>query len=108
MAESIYVLGDEDRQKFARLIAAAWSDEDVKTRFEAEPRAVLAEYGVVIPEGIPTPPLPARPEGEFSVEELEMAAGAQAEGTAGTAGTLGTIGGCFGTAGTYGSAAAAM
>nr|WP_062337248.1 thiocillin family RiPP [Herbidospora sakaeratensis] len=104
MAESIYILGDEDRAKFARLIAAAWADEDVKARFDQEPRELLAEYGVVIPEGVPTPLLPARPEGEFSVEDLQVAAGAQVEGCVGTAGTLGTIGGCAGTAGTYGCA----
>ncbi|GLX95448.1 hypothetical protein [Herbidospora sp. NBRC 101105] len=75
MAESIYVLGDEDRRKFARLVAAAWANSELKARYEARPREVLVEYGVVIPAGIPTPPLPARPEGEFSVEQLEDAAG---------------------------------
>ncbi|MFB4270835.1 hypothetical protein [Nonomuraea sp. GTA35] len=26
MADSVYVLGDEDRRKFARLVAAAWPE----------------------------------------------------------------------------------
>ncbi|WP_061300080.1 hypothetical protein [Herbidospora cretacea] len=88
MTESVFVPGDEDRKKFARLVAAAWSDDQVNARYEAEPRELLAEYGVVIPEGVPTPPLPPKPEGEFSVEQLETAAGAAKEGTIGTIGTL--------------------
>ncbi|WP_030454983.1 MULTISPECIES: thiocillin family RiPP [Herbidospora] len=102
MAESIYILGDEDRKKFARLVAAAWSDGGVKTRYGHEPRVMLAEYGISYPEGVATPPLPARPEGEFSVEELEVAAGAEAEGCLGSASSISTIGGCLGTASTYG------
>ncbi|WP_061300079.1 hypothetical protein [Herbidospora cretacea] len=75
MAESIHVLGDGDRKNFAQLIVAAWADEELKARYEVRPREVLAEYGVVIPAGVPTPPLPAKPEGEFSIEQLESAAG---------------------------------
>ncbi|MFC0865106.1 thiocillin family RiPP [Sphaerimonospora cavernae] len=114
MAESIYILGDEDRKKFARLIAAAWAEEEVKARYGREPRAMLAEYGIVYPEGVPTPVLPPKPEGEFSVEELEVAAGVAEAGTAGTAGTassVSTIGGTAGTAacaGTYGSASSQL
>ncbi|WP_062349298.1 hypothetical protein [Herbidospora yilanensis] len=77
MAESVYVLGDEDRKRFSRLVAAAWSDDAVKTRYGHEPRVMLAEYGIGYPAGVPTPPLPVRPEGEFELEELEVAAGAQ-------------------------------
>ncbi len=43
MAESMYVLGEEDRKKLARLIAAAaWSDEVLKARCETEPRVGAA------------------------------------------------------------------
>ncbi|WP_214409268.1 hypothetical protein [Sphaerisporangium fuscum] len=75
MAESIYILGDEDRRKFARLIAAAWDDEVIRRRYETEPRALLGQYGIVYPEGVPTPPLPSKPEGEFDIADLESAAG---------------------------------
>ena len=51
MADSIYVLGDEDRKKFAKLIAQAWSDESVKDRYESDPRAVLGEFGITYPDG---------------------------------------------------------
>ncbi|MEV6981435.1 thiocillin family RiPP [Sphaerisporangium sp. NPDC051017] len=104
MAESLYILGDEDRKKFARLVASAWTEGEVKTRYGREPRALLAEYGIAYPEGVPTPPLPEKPTGEFSLEELEVAAGA-ANGCLGSASTISTIGGCLGTASTYGCGA---
>ncbi|MEV8633946.1 hypothetical protein AB0395_20030 [Streptosporangium sp. NPDC051023] len=104
MAESLYILGDEDRRKFARLIAAAWSDGEARARYGHEPRTMLAEYGIAYPEGVPTPPLPVKPEGEFSVEELEVAAGggSEAGGCLGSVSTISTLGGCFGCASTYG------
>ncbi|SDL13038.1 hypothetical protein SAMN05421874_11670 [Nonomuraea maritima] len=95
MAESLYILGDDDRRKFARLIAAAWADEDVKSRYEREPRVMLEEYGIAYPQGVATPPLPAKPVGEFSVEELETAAG----GTLGSASSVSSVGTVSGTAG---------
>ncbi|WP_066375893.1 hypothetical protein [Herbidospora mongoliensis] len=85
MAESMYVLGEGDRKKLARLIAAAWSDGGLKARYETEPRVVLREYGIDYPAGVPTPPLPAKPEGEFEIADLESAAGAASV----TAGTIG-------------------
>jgi putative thiazole/oxazole-modified microcin (TOMM)-like peptide len=99
MADSIYILGDEDRKKFAKLIAQAWSDESVKDRYEREPRAVLNEFGITYPDGIDVPAVPGKPVGEFSVEELEMAAGS----CLGTASSLSTIGGTAFTAATAGS-----
>ncbi|MFF3664854.1 hypothetical protein [Microtetraspora malaysiensis] len=95
MAESLYILGDEDRRKFARLIAAAWADDEVRDRYEREPRPMLAEYGLSYPEGVATPPLPSKPVGEFSVEELEAAAG----GTLGSASSVSSVGTLSGTAG---------
>ncbi|GGK97850.1 hypothetical protein Sme01_61430 [Sphaerisporangium melleum] len=75
MAESIYILGDQDRKKFARLIAAAWGDGALRDRYQSDPRTVLDQYGIVYPDGVPTPPLPPRPDGEFDVADLESAAG---------------------------------
>ncbi|GLW05841.1 hypothetical protein Misp01_09710 [Microtetraspora sp. NBRC 13810] len=88
MAESIYILGDEDRRKFARLIAAAWSDGALRDRYESEPRSVLAEFGIDYPAHAPTPPLPPRPEGDFEITRLEPAAGAEDGTTFGTGSTL--------------------
>ncbi|MET8145090.1 hypothetical protein ABZU32_32715 [Sphaerisporangium sp. NPDC005288] len=104
MAESLYILGDDDRKKFARLVAAAWSEGEVKTRYGREPRLMLAEYGIAYPEGVATPPLPPKPAGEFSIEELEVAAGteAPADGCFGSVSSISSIGGCLGTASTYG------
>lgn len=86
MAESMYVLGEEDRKKLARLIAAAWSDTALKARYETEPRVVLREFGIVYPAGVPTPPLPAKPDGEFEIADLESAAGAVGGLTTGSVG----------------------
>jgi hypothetical protein len=100
MAESIYILGDEDRRKFARLVAAAWEDGDLRARYENDPRPLLHQYGIAYPHDVPTPPLPPKPEGEFDVTDLESAAGGLAEpGTAGTATYYTTPGGVPSTAG---------
>jgi hypothetical protein len=107
MMESFYVLGDEDRKKFARLAAQAWTDDTISERYGREPHQLLAEYGISYPADVETPPLPAKPEGDFSVEELELAAGVA--GTAGSASSVSTVGGCAFTAccaGTYGGSAA--
>ncbi|MFB4270834.1 hypothetical protein [Nonomuraea sp. GTA35] len=79
MAESIYILGDEDRRKFARLVAAAWEDGDLRARYERDPIALLTQYGIAYPQGVPAPPLPPKPEGEFDIADLESAAGGSAE-----------------------------
>ncbi|SEH02054.1 hypothetical protein SAMN05444920_123110 [Nonomuraea solani] len=84
MAESIYILGDEDRKKFARLVAAAWQDGDLRDRYEAEPRALLSQYGIAYPQGVPTPPLPPKPDGEFDITDLESAAGSSAPSSVST------------------------
>ncbi|MEV4017512.1 hypothetical protein AB0J35_44185 [Nonomuraea angiospora] len=91
MAESIYILGDEDRKKFARLVAAAWQDGELRGRYESDPRALLSQYGIAYPEGVPTPPLPPKPEGEFDITDLEAAAGSSEPGTVSTILTLTTM-----------------
>ncbi len=35
-----------------QIVATAWADEEFKARLLANPRAVLAEYGIDVPEGI--------------------------------------------------------
>ncbi|MET8145100.1 TIGR04351 family putative TOMM peptide [Sphaerisporangium sp. NPDC005288] len=94
MAESIYILGDQDRRKFARLIAAAWGDGELRDRYETEPRAVLHQYGIVYPEGVRTPPLPPKPDGEFDITDLETAAG-DAASSIGTVSSISSWNGCL-------------
>ena len=42
----------EERNKLAELFAACWKDEAFKARFMSDPKAVLAEHGIDVPDGI--------------------------------------------------------
>ena len=42
----------EQRNKLAELFAACWKDEALKARFQSDPKAVLAEYGIDVPDGM--------------------------------------------------------
>ena len=42
----------EQQNQLAALFAACWKDEALKARFMADPKAVLAEYGMAVPDGI--------------------------------------------------------
>jgi putative thiazole/oxazole-modified microcin (TOMM)-like peptide len=102
MADNI---SESDRKNFARLVAAAWADDALTQRYQDNPASVLAEYGIEVREGegLQNPVLPPRPEGEFSVEQLESVAGAAAS-TFGTMGTATCPGACCGTFGSLGVA----
>ena len=76
------------KNRLAALFAACWKDEALKARFMADPKAVLAEYGMPVPDGIDVKvvenadncvhiTMPAPPDGhhELSDEELGAAAG---------------------------------
>ena len=78
----------EERNQLADLFAACWKDEALKQRFMADPKAVLAEYGMDVPDGIDVNvventdttvhiTMPAPPSGhpDLSDEELSKAAG---------------------------------
>ena len=78
----------EQRNKLAALFAACWKDEALKARFMADPKAVLGEYGIDVPDGIDvnvventdntvhiTMPQAPAGAGELSDEELAGAAG---------------------------------
>ena len=78
----------EERNKLAALFAACWKDEALKARFMSDPKAVLAEYGIDVPDGIDVNvvensdntvhiTMPASPAGaaDLSDEELSNAAG---------------------------------
>ena len=42
----------EAKNKLAELFAACWRDETLKGRFLADPRSVLEEFGMELPEGV--------------------------------------------------------
>ncbi|MEE2907121.1 MAG: NHLP leader peptide family RiPP precursor [Planctomycetota bacterium] len=78
----------EERNKLAELFAACWKDEALKARFMTDPKAVLAEHGIDVPDGIDVNVvensdntahiiMPAAPPGAagLSDEELSNAAG---------------------------------
>jgi len=49
---------------FANLTIAIWADPDgLGQKYDEDPRTVLAEYGVQVPKGVPTPLIPQPPEG---------------------------------------------
>ena len=78
----------EERNQLADLFAACWKDEALKQRFMSDPKAVLAEYGMDVPDGMDVNvventdttvhiTMPAPPSGgmNLSDEELSNAAG---------------------------------
>ena len=78
----------EQRNQLADLFAACWKDEALKQRFMNDPKAVLAEYGMDVPDGMTVNvvenadntvhiTMPAPPSGhqDLSDEELSNAAG---------------------------------
>ncbi len=78
----------EQKNALAQLFAACWKDEALKARFMADPKAVLKEHGLDVPDGIDVKvvenaddcvhiTLPAPPAGhmDLSDEELSNAAG---------------------------------
>ena len=78
----------EQRNALAQLFAACWKDEALKARFMSDPKAVLAEHGIAVPDGIDvnvventdntvhiTMPQAPAGTGELSDEELAGAAG---------------------------------
>ena len=78
----------EQRNQLAALFAACWKDEALKARFQSDPKAVLAEYGIDVPANINvnvvensdntvhiTMPKAPAGDGELSDEELGNVAG---------------------------------
>ncbi len=78
----------EQRNAMAELFAACWKDEALKARFMSDPKAVLAERGIDVPDNIDVNvvensdntvhiTMPKAPGGtaELSDEELAGAAG---------------------------------
>ena len=76
----------EQKNSLAQLFAARGKNEASKAGFLADPKAVLAEYDMPVPDNLDVKvvenaddcvyiTLPKRPSGELSDEELESAAG---------------------------------
>ena len=78
----------EQRNAMAELFAACWKDEALKARFMSDPKAVLAERGIDLPDNIEVNvvensdntvhiTMPKMPEGstELSDDEIMAAAG---------------------------------
>jgi len=78
----------EEHNALTDLFAACWKDDALKARFMADPKAVLAERGIKMPDGIDVNvventdntvhiTMPMAPDGheELSDEELAGAAG---------------------------------
>ncbi|MBQ72694.1 MAG: NHLP leader peptide family natural product precursor [Planctomycetaceae bacterium] len=42
----------EQKNALAQLFAACWKDEALKARFMNDPKAVLAEYDIPVPDGM--------------------------------------------------------
>ena len=78
----------EERNQLAELFAACWKDDILKQRFMNDPKQVLAEYGMDVPDGMDVKvvensdncvhiTMPMAPGGhhDLSDEELSAAAG---------------------------------
>lgn len=81
------MIPEENRKKYAEVIAKAWSDDGFKKKLLANPEEALKEMGVDIPPGKHikvaenTPDtfwyiLPEKPEGTISDEDLKKISGA--------------------------------
>jgi putative thiazole/oxazole-modified microcin (TOMM)-like peptide len=81
---SVPEMGGAERHAFARLTAVAWSDDELTARYRDDPQAVLAEFGIALPEGSPPPPLPPAAAAGIDLESLEVSAG-------GALATIGTV-----------------
>ena len=77
----------EERNQLAALFAACWKDDALKQRFMSDPKQVLAEYGMDVPDGMDVKvvenadncvhiTMPAAPEGHQSLSDEELSAAA--------------------------------
>jgi hypothetical protein len=73
----------EPKDALAQLFAACWKDEALKARFMSDPKAVLAEYDIPVPDGIDVKvvenaddcvhiTLPAPPSGSMDLSDTDL------------------------------------
>lgn len=102
-------------KSYGQIVAKAWQDPAFMARLQSDPRAVLAENGIAIPDGVgvnvvAAKPdefhivIPAAPSGEVDDEHLDAVSGGSTASTAGSAGTLGCPVSSASTAGSTGTA----
>jgi hypothetical protein len=70
-----YEISEPARRDFARLTAIAWSDDALRARYQADPHAVLAEFGISL-DGAEPPFMPPPADCDIDLESLEVSAGA--------------------------------
>ena len=81
----------EQKNALAQLFAACWKDDALKARFMSDPRAVLKEHGMNVPDNMDVKvvenaddcvhiTLPRKPPGDLSDDELARAAGGMCSG----------------------------
>src|SRR4051812_19160355 len=54
-----------DLANFASLVTKAWADPKLAQAYAADPQKVLAQYGISVPAGVPTPVIPEQPQGDI-------------------------------------------
>ena len=73
----------EQQNQLATLFAACWKDEALKARFMSDPKAVLAEYDMPVPDGMDVKvvenaencvhiTMPAPPSGHDGLSDAEL------------------------------------
>jgi len=80
------VLSLEDRKKFGALVAHAWAEPELRTRYEQAAPEVLAEFGISLNGCTEIPELPELPSEDVRDEEL-----AGVYGGINCCGTFGTL-----------------
>ncbi len=91
-----------DENRFGEIISKCWGDAEFKKRFIADPKKILAEFGMEVPEGLNVkvventedtmyltlPPAPPKPKGELSDNQLDAVSGGAGNVAVGTSPTL--------------------
>jgi hypothetical protein len=111
-------VAQENTRVYGTVMGRAMTDEAFRSRLLADPKAVLQESGMVLPEGMEIRaventesvvhlPLPAKPSEELSDDALEQVSGGSTAGSASSLGTASSLTTTFGTIGSAGTAGTA-
>jgi putative thiazole/oxazole-modified microcin (TOMM)-like peptide len=61
----------EQDWRFADLVVRSWVDSGLTVRYDADPHAVLQEFGLHLDAGVRPPALPTEPAEDLVIEDLE-------------------------------------